>query len=103
MQYLLPKRDFVQIFDMIVLKVVDEDIADKIDIQYIQNQFANLQNIGILYVCTLEGGEEDDWIDEDGMRNIIIHLPYKEVKKGEDIRPLMLAKAKARLGFAALN
>lgn len=86
---------------MIVLKVVDENIADKVDIRYIQNQFANLENIGILYVCTLEGGEEDDWIDENGMRNIIIHLPYKEVKKRSDIRPLMLAKAKERLGLVA--
>ncbi|MBK8194333.1 MAG: hypothetical protein IPK76_14380 [Lewinellaceae bacterium] len=88
---------------MIVLKVVDEDIADKVDIQYIQNQFANLENIGILYVCTLEGGEEDDWIDADGMRNIIIHLPYKEVKKRSDIRSLMLAKAEERLGLVSLN
>ena len=88
---------------MIVLKVVDEDIADKVDVQYIQNQFSNLENIGILYVCTLEGGEEDDWIDEEGMRNIIIHLPYKEVKKCSDIRPLMLAKAEEKLGLVALN
>ena len=88
---------------MIVLKVVDEDIADKVDTNYIADQLGNLQNIGILYVCSLEGGEEDDWVDEDGMRNIIIHLPYKEVKKGADIRPLMLAKAKERLGLVASN
>jgi UDPglucose--hexose-1-phosphate uridylyltransferase len=76
----------------------------------LKKQKAQLKGSGVfdwncswLYVCTLEGGEEDDWIDEDGMRNIIIHLPYKEVKKRSDIRPLMLAKAEERLGLVSLN
>ena len=86
---------------MLVLKVVDKDIADKVDTQYIQSQFQGILNVGILYICTCEGGEEDEYLDEDGMRHIIIHLPYQEVKKMKDVRPLMLAKARARLGLVA--
>lgn len=55
----------------------------------------------IIFICTPEGGEEDDWTDEDGLRHIVIHLPYFEVQKMPDARPLMLAKAKERLGLAA--
>ena len=86
---------------MLVLKVVDQDISDKVDTQYIQSKFQSILNVGILYICTSEGGEEDEYLDEDGMRHIIIHLPYQEVKKMKDVRPLMLAKARARLGLVA--
>lgn len=88
---------------MIVVKVVDQDVADKVDTQYIEEQLSGLENVGIVYICTSEGGEEDDWTDEEGMLNIVIHLPYKEVKKLPDIRPLMLLKAKERLGLVSLN
>jgi hypothetical protein len=88
---------------MVVVKVVDQDIADKVDTNYIADQFSNVQDTDIIYICTREGGEEDDWIDEDGMRQIVIHLSYKEVKRSRDIRPLMLAKAQERLGLATLN
>jgi len=84
---------------MVVVKVVDQDVAEKVDTIYIQEHFANLQNIGLVYICTSEGGEEDEWYDEDGVRQIVIHLPYMEVKKLADARPLMLAKAKTRLEF----
>lgn len=86
---------------MVVVKVVDQEVADKVDTQYIEQQFAGLENVGIVFICTSEGGEEDDWTDEEGMRNIVIHLPYKEVKRLKDIKPLMLAKARERLGSVA--
>ncbi len=86
---------------MIVVKVVEHDVLDKIDTRYIENQFSDLPNIGIIYVCTAEGGEEDDWTDEDGLRHIIIDLPYEEVQQIPDARPLMLAKARERLGLVA--
>ncbi len=86
---------------MVVVKVVDQDVADKVDTMYIESQFANIENIGIVYICTSGGGEEDDWVDEYGVRYIVIHLPYKKVKKVQDIRPLMLEKAKERLGLVA--
>ncbi len=85
---------------MVVVKVVEADVADKVDTQYIENQFPGLQNIGMVFICTSEGGEEDDWT-EDGQRYIVIHLPYEEVRQLPDARPLMLAKARARLGLAA--
>ena len=59
-----------------------------------------MQNTGIVFICTREGEEEDDWTDEDGVHYIVIHLPYKEVRKSQDVRPLMLEKAKERLGGA---
>jgi hypothetical protein len=86
---------------MVVVKVVNQDVADKVDTDYIREQFADLENIGIIYICTPEGGEENEWVDEEGMRHIVIHLPYKEVKRVNDIRALMLARAKERLGLAA--
>lgn len=94
-------RNFVKESNMLVLKVVDKDIAEKVDTQYIAAQFPGLLNVGILYICTSEGGEEDEWTDEEGLRHIVIHLPYKEVKKIADVRPMMLAKAKERLGLVA--
>lgn len=45
---------------MVVVKVVDHDVADKVDAQYIAEQFTDMQNVGIVYICTVEGGEEDD-------------------------------------------
>ena len=87
---------------MEVTKMVDEDISEKVDIDYIEDHFKALPNIRILYICTLESGEEDDWF-EDGFRYIVIDLPYKQVRKMKDARPLMLSKAQERLGLAALN
>ena len=86
---------------MLVLKVVDQDISDKVDTQYIQSQLQGVLNVGILYICTSEGGEEDEYLDEAGMRHIIIHLPYRVVKHMVDARPLMLQLAKERLGLVA--
>lgn len=86
---------------MVVVKVVYEDIADKIDTQYIRDQFPNLPNIGIVFVCTPEEEDDDDWVDESGLRHIVITLPYEEVKQMPDARPLMLALAKERLGMVA--
>jgi hypothetical protein len=92
---------------MNVVKVVDEDIGGKVDTNYIEEQLLDIANVTIVYICTSEGGEEDDWIDdESGVRYLVIHLPYKEVKRLADARPLMLKKAKERLGLkgqAALN
>lgn len=86
---------------MNVVKVVDHDIFDKVDTQYIENQFSSLQNIGMIFICTREGREEDDWTEEDGMRYIVINLPFEEVHRMPDARPLMLSKAKERLGLSA--
>lgn len=86
---------------MLVLKIVDGDVAHKIDTLYIAEQLAEVQNVGIVYVCTSEGGEEDDWVDGEGIRQIVIHLPYKVIKGLADARPFMLARAKERLGLAA--
>ncbi len=85
---------------MKVLKVVEEDVADKIDTAYILEQFRHLDKVIITFMCTRDEREIEDWIDENG-RYINIRLPYKEVKHLADIRPLMLAKTKERLGEVA--
>lgn len=84
---------------MNVVKVVDQDIADKVDTQYIEEQFTNVENVSIIYICTREGGEEDAWVDESGVQYIVIHLPYKQVKSDIDIKHLMLTRAKEKLGL----
>ena len=87
---------------MQITKVVAEDVEDKIDIQYIETQLSGVPNVAIAYICTRGGGEEDEWFDEEsGTRYIVIHLPYQLVKLSADVRPLMLAKAKERLGLAS--
>ena len=85
---------------MVVVKVVEEHIADKIDTEYIQDQFSGLENIGMVFVCAREGEEDADYV-EDGIRYIVINLPYEEVLHLQDARQMMLAKAKERLGLAA--
>lgn len=85
---------------MKVVKIVEEDISDKVDTTYILEQFRHLDRVGIIFICTKDEYEEDDWVDEAG-RHIVICLPYKEVKGLADVRPLMLAKAQERLGLAA--
>jgi len=84
---------------MRVLKVVDEDINDKIDIEYIEEELGSFQNIGIVYICTSEGGAEDEYVDADGTQIYVIHIPYELAKKNFDVRPIMLARAKERLGL----
>jgi len=82
---------------MIVVKVADHDVFEKVDTQYVEDQLADLEHIGIVFICTSEGGEEDDWTDEDGLRYIIINLPYETVRQLPDAQLLMLAMAKQRL------
>lgn len=50
-------------------------------------------------ICIQKGRDEDDWIDEDGIRQIVIHLPYTEVKFSSDVCPMILMKATKRLGM----
>ena len=85
---------------MKVIKVVEEDVADKIDTLYILEQFRHIDEVGITFLCTKDEREEDDWVDEDG-RHIVIYLPYEEVKNMADIKPMMLAKVKERLELVA--
>lgn len=86
---------------MRVVKIVEDDIADKIDTQYISTQFSEIENIGITFICTEEGQGDDEWTDESGKRHIVINLPYQVVKQSADVRSLMLAKARERLGLVA--
>jgi len=82
---------------MVVVKVADEDVAGKIDTQFIAEQFTHVENVSIVFICTSEGGQEDEWIDNAGMRHIVIVLPHKMVGRMKDARPLMLRKARKRL------
>ena len=85
---------------MIVVKVADQEVADKVDTSFIEATFSDLPSIGIIFICTPDEGKEDDWTDEDGMRYLVIQLPYHEVQQMPDARPLLLARARERLGLA---
>ena len=67
---------------------------------HILEQFRHIDKVVITFMCTKDERELEDWIDEDG-RYIVIRLPYKEVKKAKDARPMMLEKAKEKLGLVA--
>ena len=85
---------------MRVVKVAQEDVAEKIDTLYILELFRHIEKVGITFICTKDDRQLDDWVDEDG-HHIVIHLPYKKVKKLADIRPMMLERVKERLGLVA--
>ncbi len=82
---------------MEVVKIVAQEIADKIDTQYVSAQFPHVQNVGIIFLCTLDDQEEDEWIDEKGRHNFIIRLPYDLVERSNDVRSFMVAMVKERL------
>lgn len=82
---------------MKVLKITEEDVADKIDTLYILDLFRHIDRVAITFICTKDARQVDDWVDEKG-RHIVIHLPYLEVKEMADVKPLMLAKVEERLG-----
>ena len=88
---------------MDVTKIVEQEVADKIVTQYVSAQFPNVQNVGIVFLCTQDENdqEEDEWIDEKGRHNFIIRLPYDLVQRSTDIRAFMVAIVKERLGEVA--
>ena len=84
-----------------VTKIVEQDVADKVDTSFIASKLNHLKkDWGITYVCTNDDRGDDDWVEE-GVRYIVIKLPYEEVKRSSDIRVMMLAKLRERLGEVA--
>jgi len=83
--------------------IVEQEIADKIDTQYVSAQFPHVKNVGIVFLCTQDENdqEEDEWIDNKGRHNFIIRLPYDLVKRSTDVRAFMVAIVKERLEKAA--
>ena len=86
---------------MIVVKIAEKEVADKIDTQYVSAQFSHVENVGVTFLCTLDDQEEDEWVDDKGRQHYIIRLPYDMVKHSNDIRAFMVAIVKERLGKAA--
>ena len=88
---------------MDVTKIVEQEVADKIDTQYVSAQFSHVQNVGIVFLCTQDENdqEEDEWIDDKGRHNFIIRLPYDLVQRSADVRAFMVAIVKERLGEVA--
>jgi hypothetical protein len=84
-----------------VTKIVEQDVADKVDTSFIASKLNHLKkDVGITYVCTNDDRGDDEWVEE-GVRYIVIKLPYEEVKRSADIRVMMLAKLRERLGEVA--
>ena len=88
---------------MEVVKIVEEAISDKIDTQYVAAQFSHVQHVGIVFLCTQDENdqEEDEWVDDKGNHNFIIRVPYDLVKRSNDVRPILVAIVKERLGEVA--
>lgn len=86
---------------MIVVKIAEKEVADKIDTQYVTAQFTHVENVGVTFLCTLDDQEEDEWVDEKGRQHYIIRLPYDLVQRSKDIRDFMVAIVKERLGEVA--
>ncbi len=86
---------------MEVIKIVEQEVADKIDTQYVSAQFPDVEDVCITFLCTLDDQEEDEWIDDDGTHYFTIRLPYDLVKRSDDVRDFMVAIVKERLGEAA--
>lgn len=84
----------------VVNKIAEQDVADKVDTTYIAALLSHLKDLGVTYICTNDDQGDDDWTEE-GIHYIVIKLPYEEVKRSSDIRPMMLAKLKERLGEVA--
>ena len=82
---------------MTVVKIAEQEVADKIDTQYVSEQFSHLANVGITFLCTLDDQEEDDWIDEKGKHQFIIRLSYDMVQRLPNVRDYMVAKVRERL------
>jgi hypothetical protein len=84
-----------------VNKMVDADVDAKVDTDYVSTQLPDIPNLAVTFICTdddrFAGG--DEWISpQDGVRHIVIKLPYKLVKRRRDIRPMMVEKVMERLG-----
>ncbi|MBL7783930.1 MAG: hypothetical protein JNM22_22025, partial [Saprospiraceae bacterium] len=45
---------------MIVVKIAEKEVADKIDTQYVSAQFSHVENVGVTFLCTLDDQEEDE-------------------------------------------
>lgn len=97
LQITLLPNIFVKKSAMNITKIVEADIADKIDTQYVLDHLKHIDHVGITYICTDDDRNVKDWVDQDGI-HIIIKISYHKVKKLEDVRVLMLERAVKRLG-----
>ena len=88
---------------VLVTKIVEQAIVDKVDTQYVAAQFPHWPNVGITFLCTQDENdqEEDEWIDDKGRHNFSIRLPYDLVQRSNDVRAFMVAIVKERLGEVA--
>ncbi|MBL7784021.1 MAG: hypothetical protein JNM22_22485 [Saprospiraceae bacterium] len=88
---------------MEVTTIVEKDVADKIDIQYVSAQFSHVPNVGIVFLCTKDENdqEEDEWIDDQGNHNFIIRVPYDLVQRSNDVRAILVAIVQERLNKVA--
>jgi hypothetical protein len=84
-----------------VVRIVDEDVFDKVDAQYVLSKLANMDmEAVIIFICTNENWRKEDAWKHKGKQYYAIRLPYQQVKEMEDARPMMLELAAKRLGVA---
>ena len=85
-----------------VVRIIDEEILNKIDAQYVMSKLANVDmNAVIVFICTRENWREEDSWEHKGETYYAIRLPYQQVKETDDVRPLMLELAAKKLRIPA--
>ncbi len=84
-----------------VTRIVEEDVLQKIDAQYVMSKLANVDmNAVIVFICTNENWRKEDTWKHKGEAYYAIRLPYQQVKEADDVRSLMLELAARKLGIA---
>lgn len=85
-----------------VTREADQDVFDLLDSQYVEEHVQD--DVYIIFACVAPDNRKDDtWVSDDGKPSYLITLPYSKVKgmQREEVRDLMLSKAKERLAHAA--
>lgn len=85
-----------------ITQIVEENIAPKLDIEYVKHFLGDLDgNIGLAFACTKGDWRRNYSWKKDGWRYYRIVLPYEKVAAMDaaEVREWMLRLAKERLGL----
>ena len=83
-----------------ITSIVDEAVFRKFDHPYVMQQLAHIDmDVVIVFICTNENIRKEDTWKKKGTTYYAIRLPYEQVKKMDDIRPMMLEAVTRKLGI----
>ena len=87
---------------MVITQIVEQDIAHKLDVEYVKQLLGDVEgNVGIAFACTKGDWRRNYSWKKDGWRYYRIVLPYEKVAvmNAAEVREWMLQLAKERLGL----